>query len=392
MRDVSSQILVIFENQAKEKNIELRVIFEGTSDAANNESMEPLDRATGWTPYGKVSQMALWGDQHRILQVVINLVSNSLKFTPHGGHVAATIRCLGEVEDILPSSRKQSLQSRTSKASKASKQAMRLRKGRAVVSSNGSAFVPQAAAISKEGAGDRFSPSYTSLAYDNNTTPPQGVNLMFEFEVQDSGPGIPESQQQRIFEPFVQGDLGLSKKYGGTGLGLSICSQLASLLGGTIHVTSKLEVGSTFVMQIPLRHVLHATESTAGSSVANLDSRRNSVVGEGPQAHNAAMDDAASSKSDRSHHDASKPAENENFETSNNPRLVGLSQPFFTSAPPMAPKKKAIKQAEAQATSRGDKVKVLVAEDNKVNQEVVLRMLKLEDVYDVTVAKGAAFL
>jgi osomolarity two-component system sensor histidine kinase SLN1 len=46
-----------------------------------------------------------------------------------------------------------------------------------------------------------------------------------------------------------------------------------------------------------------------------------------------------------------------------------------------------MKRVEAEATKRGDKVKVLVAEDNKTNQEVVLRMLKLEDVYDVTVAK-----
>jgi osomolarity two-component system sensor histidine kinase SLN1 len=44
-------------------------------------------------------------------------------------------------------------------------------------------------------------------------------------------------------------------------------------------------------------------------------------------------------------------------------------------------------RVEAEATQRGDKVRVLVAEDNKTNQEVVLRMLKLEDVYDVTVAK-----
>ena len=67
---------------------------------------------------------------------------------------------------------------------------------------------------------------------------------MFEFEVEDSGPGIPEHLQNKIFGPFVQGDLGLSKKFGGTGLGLSICSQLAGLMKGTINLKSELGHGS----------------------------------------------------------------------------------------------------------------------------------------------------
>jgi osomolarity two-component system sensor histidine kinase SLN1 len=55
------------------------------------------------------------------------------------------------------------------------------------------------------------------------TPPPSNAKtLLFQIEVEDTGPGIPEHLQDRVFEPFVQGDLGLSKKYGGTGLGLSI--------------------------------------------------------------------------------------------------------------------------------------------------------------------------
>lgn len=54
--------------------------------------------------------------------------------------------------------------------------------------------------------------------------------MWFQFDVEDTGPGIPQDMQERVFEPFVQGDLGLSKKYGGTGLGLSICSQRKSFL------------------------------------------------------------------------------------------------------------------------------------------------------------------
>ena len=66
------------------------------------------------------------------------------------------------------------------------------------------------------------------------------------------------------------------------------------------------------------------------------------------------------------------------------PRLVGLSQPFFATSPPLETSQaqlEAMEKVAAEATKAGGKVRVLVAEDNKVNQEVVLRMLKLEDIY-----------
>src|SRR5215212_3249194 len=56
---------------------------------------------------------------------------------------------------------------------------------------------------------------------DGSVSPPTGSESMFEFIVQDNGPGIRPDMQEKIFEPFVQGDLRLSRKYGGTGLGLS---------------------------------------------------------------------------------------------------------------------------------------------------------------------------
>lgn len=72
------------------------------------------------------------------------------------------------------------------------------------------------------------------------------------------------------------------------------------------------------------------------------------------------------------------------------PRLVGLSQPFFATSAP-APRSTEQKMAEidrAMANKNGQgKLRVLVADDNSTNVEVVSRMLKLEDVYDVTIAK-----
>jgi signal transduction histidine kinase len=72
-----------------------------------------------------------------------------------------------------------------------------------------------------------------------------------EFKVTDTGIGIPKELVPSIFERFRQLDASDTKAYGGVGLGLYIAKKYANLLGGTIHVESKLGQGSTFALRIP---------------------------------------------------------------------------------------------------------------------------------------------
>ncbi|MCG8313586.1 MAG: response regulator [Pseudomonadales bacterium] len=70
------------------------------------------------------------------------------------------------------------------------------------------------------------------------------------FRVADTGIGMTQGQQERVFEAFTQADSSTTRLHGGTGLGLSIAKQLAELMGGHIIVCSELDVGSTFELLV----------------------------------------------------------------------------------------------------------------------------------------------
>jgi len=78
------------------------------------------------------------------------------------------------------------------------------------------------------------------------TNSPGSTLYQLLFEVIDTGVGISEDSQQKLFKPFSQTHIAVQRKKGGTGLGLAICKQLTEMMEGEIGVTSSLGVGSTF--------------------------------------------------------------------------------------------------------------------------------------------------
>ena len=77
----------------------------------------------------------------------------------------------------------------------------------------------------------------------------------FYLKVQDSGIGIPEDVQDRIFERFYRVDKARSRETGGSGLGLAITRNVVLMHKGAIKLSSKEGEGSTFTLRIPLNYI-----------------------------------------------------------------------------------------------------------------------------------------
>ncbi|ETN41293.1 uncharacterized protein HMPREF1541_03228 [Cyphellophora europaea CBS 101466] len=437
--DVGSQLVSIFEKQAKDADVGLKVVFLGPFSTYPNSGADPEDAivarqdiagnlrkiktnvlAMGPADTGPLRRIGLRGDKNRILQILMNLVSNSLKFTPAKGQIEVRIRCKGMVD--LPPADDMSNAYTVGDA----------------LTTPGS----EMPTISIRKA------SEASTALMMADQPHKG--LIFDFEVEDTGSGIPEHLQQEIFKPFVQGDLTLSKKHGGTGLGLAICSQLAEMMGGDIRLKSTVDVGSTFVLSLPLKYTKETVPSVSGSLA--VSARRLSMS-------SSVQFDTFSAKSGRSKQPRTQPqsarasilTQEKEGDTASleHPRIVGYSQPFIlddddgpdeknilpgkqsprgpgrrspqpsrklqdssswsrlesiqsATAAPLEPAETAAKTpttatvfeapneqsntlAPATAVPKSPAMRVLVAEDNQVNQQVILRLLKLEKVADASV-------
>lgn len=144
--EVVENLLSLMGHKARRKKLELRV------------DLAP-----------ELAQGNFLGDSLRLGQILLNFVSNAIKFTPHG---AVTVRARLAEETL--------------------------------------------------------------------------AGVLLRFEVQDTGIGISDADQRRLFTPFEQADSSMTRAYGGTGLGLAISKRLAQLMGGAVGVESTLGQGSTF--------------------------------------------------------------------------------------------------------------------------------------------------
>lgn len=227
-----------------------------------------LSRDSPFTSTSSVlEEAAVFGDKHRLLQILLNLVSNSLKFTKEGeGVILVRIKCsIVESKLLMRDSHAVGSQSVRSKSSSKSRpevsaqrvpsrtQSLTSPQQRAASSSTYETDIPSVIEVvpTEQQPQDERRLSESS---SRSRPSPTYYDAFLEIEVQDNGGGIPADVRGRVFEPFVQGENGLRKSHGGAGLGLTICKQLAQLMKGDIWFKSTQNgQGTTFTVCLPMK-------------------------------------------------------------------------------------------------------------------------------------------
>lgn len=102
-----------------------------------------------------------------------------------------------------------------------------------------------------------------SIHLEGRVVTKEASQHLLEFAVTDTGIGLTDAQQGRLFQPFIQADDSSTRQFGGTGLGLSIIHRLAKAMGGTTGVSSNPGAGSRFWFQVRLQPLAPDAECPA---------------------------------------------------------------------------------------------------------------------------------
>nr|WP_328805277.1 ATP-binding protein [Paenibacillus albicereus] len=185
-------------------------------------------------------------------------------------------------------------------------------------------------------------------------------DMTVEFQVRDTGVGIPEEKLADLFQPFSQLDSSMTRKYGGTGLGLAICKNLVELMDGSIACVPNEPRGAVFTFTVRLERV----EEKPGSGQADLPQPRAEASAEPHPRWEASQPFSFSAMLSDTFAEIGAAAMPE-METLLPDRYGGGGVLPF--APPLLDRLGRSRKQEAP--------RVLVAEDNEVNQKLILKLL-----------------
>src|SRR6185436_7686557 len=109
-----------------------------------------------------------------------------------------------------------------------------------------------------------------------------GDDVRLLFEVRDTGIGLAADQFDSVFDAFTQVDASSTRRHGGTGLGLAIVKEIADLMGGEVGVDSRVDEGSTFWFEVPLRTVAPPSSEPERGGAGDVPSARILVAEDDP--------------------------------------------------------------------------------------------------------------